>query len=219
MTELVYVDEQQAQVDQVLQSAVVSGQFTQYEVQGIRPAASIDETIDEILSYHCKVLITDYRLSEYKPDVEFNGADLVREFWRRFDMFPCFVTTSFADEAADEALDTNIIFPKSDFLGRNSANGSLELPFFVRVRKKISEYNTFVEETKGEWKELAERSEKEPLSAEETERLIELDDLVEGMSGKHLAVESHIKREALKPIRNIIDTAEDLIKKIKKEIS
>ena len=221
MAELVYVDEQQAQVDQVLRSAVVSGQFTQDEVRRIIPAASIDETIETILSYHCKVLITDYRLSEYKADVEFTGTDLVREFLQRFERFPCFVTTSFAKEAVDEALDTNIIFPKSDFLDGNLAGKSLsasELPFFVRVRKKIGEYETFVERTTQEWKQLAERSEKEELSAREVERLIQLDDLIEALNGKHVSVESHLKTQALKPLQRIIDATEALAEKIEKEI-
>lgn len=218
MARLVYVDEQPAQVEEVLRSAVISGEFTQDEVQGVAPAVSIDETIDEILLYQCKVLIADYDLSEHKPEVGFNGADLVREFRRRFDKFPCFVTTSYVNKATDETIDTNIIFPKSDFLGHNSANGSLGLPFFVRVKKKINEHDTFVERTEREWKELAEKNEKEELSAQEVERLIQLDDLVEGMSGRHLAVESHIKREALKPMRDMIDTTENLIERIKKEI-
>ena len=221
MAKLIYVDEQQTQVDQVLRSAVASEQFTQNEVKGIIPSASINETIEAIRSSQCKVLIADYRLSEYKADVEFTGADLVREFQRRFDRFPCFVTTSFAQDAVNEALDTNIIFPKSDFLDGNLAGKSLsasELPFFVRVRKKISEYETFVERTTQEWKQLAEKSEKEELSAQEVERLIQLDDLVEAFNGKHISIESHLKTQALKPLQRIIDAAEALAEKIEKEI-
>lgn len=221
MAELVYVDEQEAQANQVLRSAVTSEQFNQNEVVSIIPAASIDETIELILSYQCKVLITDYRLSEHKADVEFNGADLVREFQRRFDRFPCFVTTAFADQAVDDELDINIIFPKSDFLGGDLAGESLqksELPFFMRVRKKINEYEALVEITKQELEQLTEKSEKESLSAEEAERMIKLDELVEGFSGKHVSVESHLKRQALEPFQRIIKTAEALIEKIEKEI-
>ena len=225
MAELVYVDEQPAQANQVLRSAVASKQFTEDEVAKVIPAASIEETIDVILAHHCKVLITDYKLSEHKADVEFTGAELVREFQRRFDRFPCFVTTSFAKEAVDSALDINIIFPKSDFLDidmasdiAGEASRESELPFFVRVKKKISEYEAFVDSTTREWKQLTAKSEKESLSAEEAERLIQLDDLVEALSGKHLTVENHLKRQALEPFQRIIETAEALIKKIEKEI-
>ena len=59
MAELMYVDEQQTQVDQVLRSAVASGQFTQNEVKGIIPSANINETIEAIRSSQCKVLIAE----------------------------------------------------------------------------------------------------------------------------------------------------------------
>ena len=83
-----YVDEQPGQANQVLRSAVASDQFTVAQVAEVMPASSIGETIEMILAHKCKVLITDYRLSEHKADVEYSGADLVREFQRRFDRFP-----------------------------------------------------------------------------------------------------------------------------------
>ena len=222
MAKLVYVDEQKTQANQVLRVAVVSKQFTQDEVAMVIPSATIDETIDIILEYNCKVLIADYKLSDHKADVEFTGADLVREFQRRFARFPCFVTTSFTAEAINEALDANMIFPKSDFL--SSGEGSLdkstqsELPFFVRVRKKIAEYESYVNSINKELDELRAKSETEPLSAEEAQKLIELDDMVEAVHGRHLAVESHLKQQALKTFERIIDRAETLIKKIEDEL-
>ena len=116
MAELVYVDEQLTQANQVLRSAVVSKQFAKNDVASVIPASTIEETIDMILEFQCKVLITDYRLSDHKADVQFSGVDLVREFLKRFERFPCFVTTSYANEAVNDVLDTNMIFPKSDFL-------------------------------------------------------------------------------------------------------
>ena len=217
MVELVYVDEQEAQANQVLRSAVASDQFTQSEVEKVIPAATINETIGLILAHGCKVLITDYRLSDHKSDVQFTGADLIREFQKRFDRFPCFVTTSFAGEAVDDELDTNMIFPKSDFLNSDrfsNTSSESELPFFTRVRKKINEYERFVSHTTKEWEELSKKSEDEPLSAEEAERLIQLDDLVEAIHGRTHAVESHIKQKALEPFQLIIEKAEKLIQEI-----
>ena len=91
-----------------------------------------------IAGYHCSALIADYRLSEHMAGVEFNGAELVQEYQRRFDRFPCFVATSFAEEAIQESIDTNIVFPKSDFLraGGSGESPDSELPFFVRCAGK-----------------------------------------------------------------------------------
>ncbi len=222
MAELVYVDEQRTQANQVLRAAVVSKEFTKDEVVAVIPSATIDETIDIILEHNCKVLIADYKLSEHKADVEFTGADLVREFQRRFARFPCFVTTSFTEEAINEALDTNMIFPKSDFLsggeGGLGKSTQSELPFFVRVRKKIAEHESYVNNISEELDKLRAKSETEPLSAEEAQRLIELDDMVEAVHGQHLAVKSHLKQQALKTFEKIIDKAETLIKKIEDEL-
>lgn len=222
MVELVYVDEQPGQAHQVLRSAVASDQFTMDQVAEVSPAPGINETIDLILAHDCKVLITDYRLSEHKPDVDFSGADLVREFQRRFDRFPCFVTTAFAGEAVDEPIDTNIIYPKSDFLSGSplSEEGrSSDLPFFVRVRKKIAEYDTYVDQVVQEWKDLLDKMEAEGgLNARDTERLLELDGAVEAFHGKHVAVEGHLKRDALEPFGRIIQKVQALIDKIDGEL-
>ena len=222
MVELVYVDEQPGQAHQVLRSAVASDQFTMDQVAEVTPAPGIDETIELILAHECKVLITDYRLSEHKADVEFTGADLVREFQRRFDRFPCFVTTAFAEEAVDEPIDTNIIYPKSDFLGGDAVaeeDRVSDLPFFVRVRKKITEYDTYVSEAVQEWNDLLAKNEAEGgLNAQDTERLLELDDALEALHGKHVAVEGHLKRHAMESFDRIIEKAQVLIDRIEDEI-
>ena len=221
MTELVYVDEQDTQANQVLRSAVASGQFQRDEVAMLIPAASIEETIELILEHSCKVLITDYRLSDHKPDVRFTGTELVQAFRQRFARFPCFVTTSFAAEAINEAIDTNVIFPKSDFLDNTLPEEQVprsEIPFFLRVRKRIAEYDSFVDNTTSEWTELVAKSERGELSAAEAERVLLLDDIIEGLHGRDVAIETHIKRQALVPFQRLIGSAEALIEKIESEI-
>ena len=60
MTELVYIDEQSSQGWEVIRAAGRSGFFTQDQVETFEPSNTVDETIDTILGYKCKVLITDY---------------------------------------------------------------------------------------------------------------------------------------------------------------
>ena len=221
MKELVYVDEQEGQGYQVLRSAVASGQFTKEQVVSILPEASIEKTIDKILEYECKVLISDYRLSEHNSKVQFNGVELVKEYQIRYYRFPCFVTTAFAEEAIDENIDTNIVFPKSDFLGieLNSISGS-DLPFFNRVRKKILEYDTFVSRLNEEWESLIDKKENNKnLNAKETQRLIDLDTKLESLNGRHLAVAKHLKDDdTMKTFNHMIQETKKLIEKIENEI-
>lgn len=217
MAELVYIDEQVPQAGQVLRRAVASGEFTAEQVTALVPEGTLDATIQQIVEQHCKVLITDYRLSDHKPDVEFNGADLVRAFRKRFSDFPCFVTTSFPDQAVDETLDTNLVFPKSDFLDRDVAAES-DLPFFKRVRKKIAEYEKQLDAAKEELRTLSQKAIAEDLDAAETDRLLKLDGFLEAALGANHSIEEHIKRRALEPFDSLIGQTEELIAKIREEL-
>ena len=194
MTELVYIDEQSSQRWEVIRAAVHSGFFTQDQVETFEPSNSLDETIDTILGYKCKVLVTDYLLNEHKAGVEFNGIDLIREFQKRFDKFPCFVTTSYAGEASEDGFDINIIFSKSDFIDTN--NRLSALPFFKRVRKKIEEYEQSLEQMKSKLRELSEKMTTEELSAHDVQQILDLDSQLEAMLGANHSIEKHLKERS-----------------------
>ena len=220
MAELVYVDEQESQANQVVRSAVASGHFAEDQVAAVLPEPTLEATIESILAHHCRALIADYRLSEHMAEVEFNGAELVREYQRRFDRFPCFVATSFAEEAIQESIDTNIVFPKSDFLLAGSSGESFdtELPFFLRVRRKVDEYGSYVEATVAEFNELAEAGEQGKLTVQQVERLVELDGVVEALRGKSVAVASHLKGKPLAAIGDLIERTEALAERVRREL-
>ena len=220
MAELVYVDEQRSQGRQVVRSAVASGQFSEEQVAAMLPEDTLEGTIDVILAQHCKALIADYRLSEHMAGVDFNGVDLVREYQRRFDGFPCFVATSFAEEAVRESIDTNIIFAKSDFLrARVGVEGSEPgLPFFVRVRRKLEEYESFVDATIAEFDRLAKRGEQGELTIQDAERLVELDGVVEKLRGKDAALPAGVKGKSLAAFGELIGRAEALAERVRLEL-
>ncbi len=217
MAELVYIDEQPAEGRKVLGAAVNSGEFTEDQVVAIEPLNSIDETINKILEYNCKVLISDYYLSEYQRDVNFNGVELIREFQARYLMFPCFVTTAYAAEAVKSDYDINLIFPKSDFLQKKTAK-KLEFPFFRRVRKKIIEYEKLLENTRARIQELKTKYETDNLSEAETQEFFSLDTQLEMMLSRQHCIDEQLKREAIEPIRNLVSKTEELIEKIEKEL-
>ena len=217
MAELVYVDEQQSQANQVVRSAVASQQFSMDQVAAILPEHTLEGTIDLILAQNCKALIADYRLSEHMAGVDFSGVDLVKEYQRRFDRFPCFVATSFAEEAVQESIDTNIVFPKSDFLLVAGDGGTVEseLPFFVRVRRKVEEYESFVKATVEEFNALAEANQQGELTIDKAERLVELDGLVERLLGKRAVLPSSLKGRSLTAFGDLIEKAEALAEQVR----
>ena len=220
MAELVYVDEQGSQAREVVRSAVASGQFSAEQVAAVIPENTLEGTIDLILAQNCKALIADYRLSEHMPEVDFDGVELVKEYQRRFDRFPCFVATSFAEEAIREPVDTNIIFPKSDFL-RSTGEGEAskpELPFFLRVRRKIEEYESFVNATVDEFNELAKENANRELTIQQENRLVELDGIVERLRGKNAALPARLKGKSMAKINDLLERAEVLSERVKLEL-
>ena len=215
MVDLVYVDEQPAQGRRVIRRAAQSGYFERDQVKFIPPLNTVDETISKLLEYDFKVLITDYRLSDHNPQVTFNGTDLINAFRARYIKFPCFVTTSFAEEAAGELIDTNLIFPKSDFIGQDAVS---EMPFFSRVRKKISEYENYTTEIEAQYQVIVAKSEQQDLTSDEVEELIKLDGILESLLGNDFSMPSHLKEKALRPFGQLIGATEKLVEKIEAEL-
>lgn len=215
MVDLVYIDEEPAQGRRVIRSAVQSGFFDQDQVEFIPPLNTIEETISRLLEYDFKVLITDYRLSDHNPQVTFNGTDLITAFRERYMKFPCFVTTSFAEEAAGELIDTNLIFPKSDFIGQDTTS---ELPFFSRVKKKISEYENYTSEIESQYQIIVTKSEQQDLTSDEVEELIRLDGILESLLGNDFSMPSHLKDKALRPFGQLIGATERLVDRIEAEL-
>ncbi len=202
MAELVYVDEQKSQAN----------------VAALQPQPTLEATIESILAHHCRALIADYRLSEHMAEVEFNGVELVLAYQWRFHRFPCFVATSFAGEAIQESIDTNIIFPKSDFLLAGGTGKETELPFFHRVRRKVDEYGSYLEATVAEFNKLAEADERGELTAKQVERLVELDAVVEALRGRNVAVPKHLKGEPLAAFGDLVGRAEALAERVRREL-
>ena len=222
MVELVYVDEVEAQANQVVRSAVSSGYFDKDQVVPLQPEPTLEATIELILEHNCSALIADYQLSEHMAMVEFNGAELVQEYQRRFDRFPCFVATAYAEEAIEETIDANIVFPKSDFLRSDpgsAVSSDSELPFFLRVRKKIDEYLSYVETAVKEFNRLSELGDQGELNAQQVERLIELDGVVEALRGKSLAVPKHLKGDRLAAFTDLVGRAEELAERVRRELA
>ena len=217
MINIVYVDEQPEEASKFLRAASESKQFTIDQFVELQPKATVDETIEIVNASCCKALITDYRLNEYDCNVGFNGADLVREWQRQYYRFPCFVVTAFAGQAIHENLDTNIIHSKSDIFGNDGTpRKELDLPFFTRVRQKIVWYEKLVGNMQNELRQLA--SKEDPLSPQETEKLIELDGNLEKMLWATSTITKEQKKAAIQEFPDLIKSAKDLVAKIRREL-
>ena len=203
---LLYVDEEADQGRRVLLAAFLSGHFEENEVQTTIPEPSLEAMIEKVIDSRCEVLVTDFRLSEYKADVQYSGLDLIQEVQRHFEGFPCFLTTNYVPHALGQLHDVNLIFPKDDYLAEETASGDKDkskLPFFLRVRTKIDEYRETRRRLEGEFQTLYERSLNETLSAEDLQTLLDLDDRLErAIGGRAAAMPRLLKEEALGPFND-----------------
>lgn len=218
MPRLVYIDEQDDQRRTMLRAAILSEEFAEGEVQSLDPLPELDEMIGQIEELHPEVVITDYRLTEYKAGVKYSGIELVAALQRRHKGFPCFVTTGFASDAAGEAastVDINTIYAKSEtqITGADSEN---TLPFFKRVRLKVDAYNALLQKLEAEHAALRVKLEQSELNPAEVERLLVIDGELEGMLGAQHSLPAELKRIALEPLNEIVGKAEKLLSDLEK---
>ncbi|WP_131821997.1 hypothetical protein [Salipiger thiooxidans] len=219
---LLYVDEEADQGRRVVLAAALSGYFGDDEVATVVPEADINTMLEKIIESRCEVLITDFRLSEYKADVQYSGLDLIQEVQKHFEGFPCFLTTNYVPHALEQLHDVNLIFPKDDYLAEKTASGEKDkskLPFFLRVRTKIEEYRADRRRLEESFQELYQRSLEEPLRAEELQVLLDLDGRLErAIGGRVAAVPRLLKENALEPFNNLLRRAADLAAEIETEL-
>lgn len=218
MPKLVYIDEQEDQRRMMLRAAILSEEFADGEVQSLDPVPELVDMVSQIEDLHPDVVITDYRLHEYKAGVKYSGIDLVAALQSRHRGFPCFVTTGWASDAAGEAasaVDINAIYSKSEtqFAGKDNENA---LPFFKRVRLKVDAYHAVLQKLEDEHAKLREKLSGTGLTPAETERLLNIDDELEAMLGAEHSLPSEIKRVALEPLNEIVEKAEKLLNDLEK---
>lgn len=215
MAKIVYVDEQEDQRDQMVASIKLSGLFDDDDVVPLDPLPDIDEMVDEISSHHPDVLITDFRLNEYKAGIGYDGTQLVSRYLRLNKSFPCFVTTGFAPEAANAAtpdIDVNSIFAKS----ASFAPDGKDVPFFLRVQRKISSRKKLIENYENKISELQGKLKDKPLSPEEAKLLFSLDAELESMLGGAHHIPGSVKELALEPLTSLIGKADKIISELEK---
>ena len=217
MTDLLYVDEDRAQGGRVVRAAVKSGCFSKEQVRTILPTSTLDEMIEAVIAENCKVLVTDFDLSDEQLGVQFNGNDLIVEMSRRYEGFPCFVTTNYPQDAVGKDVDVSLIFPKDDYLDPDKVH-TTKLTFFERVRQSTDDYEKRYSEKSARFEQLHQVSGERPLEASEIEELLELDGFFERALNKTGAVPKIVKAQAMEPFANLISKTSSLIDKIEQEL-
>lgn len=181
------------------------------------PAASIDEMIQIIESVKPDAIVTDFFLNEHREsvnyNVEYNGAELVKAFEDIRPLFPCFVLTSYDDEAIHAASDVNLVYVKR-ILHQTEKNGTAL--FYMRVYEQISKYKVSIDNAQKELTELTSKRAKGQTTLQEEQRLVELDRFIEKTLGSDFAIPDDMKcTSSIEKLADLVQKVDILLDKLK----
>lgn len=127
--------------------------------------------------------------------------------------FPCFVLTSFDENAVVDSDDVNFVYVKK-VLQFSSANGE-RVSFAQRVKSQIDKYRIRIAKARKDLLSLIEKREKGNATVLDEERIIELDTFLEKTYGKDNSIPSELKHTSnLEKLNSLIDKVDCLISKM-----
>ncbi len=218
MYRIFFVDEQQEDIDSFkdyIEEKDLEGIF---EVLSMYPLENLDQMVEEVMSIHVDAVITDFRLNEYKENIDYNvpydGAQLVEKIMDEREDFPCFVLTSFDDEAVGKSEDVNIVYIKGILHGSEKETKA-KATFLDRLKNQIVHYRSKLEKAEARLIELLEKSEQEKLDAPEEEELLRLDSLIEKSLDKKHPIPEAVKRTTeSQSLSELLKAVDELKKKL-----
>lgn len=212
MTELLsiaYVDEAKDERDNFFVDAYDSGLFK--EIFLLHPESNIDELVNKLLDLQIDALVTDFNLSEAGP-LNYNGEQLVSAFLAVRSDFPCFIRTSYDEDALASSDDVNRVYSKN-VVHDESAGRYL----FKRIAKQIEHYRQRVIGWQNELETLMNQA-PESRNGEDVARILVLDSKIEASLGKDMAIPDHIKGGIFEKENQLISETELLISEIKRAL-
>lgn len=179
------------------------------------PTDKLENFMNEIRSENFDAIITDHKLNESKAEIAFDGIELVREIFKEKEGFPCFVLTSYDDEAVENGDDVNIVYVKG--LMDPSGESKSHATFLFKIENQIKHYKKRLTNLDEELDSLIKLSEIRPLTAVEEEKIIELEQFIEKATNKKCKIPKQLKEmKTLQKIFKMIDNTDLLIEDIKK---
>jgi len=178
------------------------------------PENKLDDMLNYFYEQYFDAIITDHKLHEENPNIEYNGIELVQAIQNKMVGFPCFVLTSYDDEAIVQGDDVNIVYIKGlmDTNGEEKAHAT----FLDKIKNQIIHYKTKIRKAEDELLQLIEKSKNSALDAKEEERLVELDNFISSSLDKESQIPTQLKEyKNLQEIHKMIENTDKLIEKIK----
>jgi len=216
MTEykILFVDEVEADIRRFQRYVHRRDIDKKFELVTKVPQNTLENFMNEIRDEKFDAIITDHKLHEENANISFDGIDLVREILSEKINFPCFVLTSFDDEAVINGDDVNIVYIKGlmDSDGENKAHAT----FLDKIENQIKHYRKKIDDSEKELLALITKSNQQALNAQEEARLIELDNFIENTTHKPSSLPQHLKStKNLNELHKMIENTDELLAQLK----
>lgn len=211
---ILFIDEEKSQHDLFMNYMDAAPDSMEFKC--LLPEPDIDSMIAKIDEEHPDAIIADYLLNDIKIDVNYNisytGVDLLIEYRMARPNFPCFILTSYDDDAVNDTNDVNLIYVKG-LLTKEDPN--IKSKFYNKVDIQIQKYRSSIVEAQLELNELLKKRAAKSISLQEEQRLIDLDDFLEKSLDSYNAIPKEMKKLSnIKNMTILIDKVDDLLKKI-----
>lgn len=215
---IVFIDEEKNVQYEFLEYVEGSEYSNIFDVICLFPCCSLDKMISDIIDLNPDALISDYRLNEIKKNIDFNipynGVELVESFLEIRGDFPCFIMTSFDDDAMISSTDVNKIYIKEILHTKENEKGA-KVGFLGRVKKQIENYKARVFRADQELEMLLRRKQNTQLSLEEEERIIVLDSFLEYSIDRSSVIPAALKIKSNdEKLKELLKKADNIIQKL-----
>lgn len=184
------------------------------------PQETIEKMIEYILCELPDAIVTDFQLNDKKTNfsysVPYNGSDLVESFLKVKNRFPCFITTSYDQDAADDSHDVNLVYVKKHVLNKAAYKDATSLTFTQRVHKQIEHYKKYIQINEARFNELMDKKNKGQLNSSEEQEFLEIDSLLENAIDGRAAIPNFLKEPSnLTKLNELLSSVEGLLNEVK----
>lgn len=179
------------------------------------PLPSLDETIAMIDEQHPDAIVSDFKLNDIKEDIKYNvgfdGSELMDAYLNERPGFPCFVLTSFDDQAIYRSHDLNIVYLKRDL----QPSKDDKTTFADRIIQKIVSYKTEIDKSQVRLNELIELRRTNQATSKDEQELIALDSFLERSLGRKTQVPDGMKQLSnMDRLNDLIGKADAILAKL-----
>ncbi len=215
---ILLIDEEKDTFDDFKDYLDIASTKDNIEVIPLYPLGDLEDMIDLIFKINPDAIITDFRLNEMKTDIDYNvpydGVELVEEFLKFRQGFPCFVLTAFDDLAVSASEDVNKVYIKN-LLHNNKEESKAKAKFLDRVINQIEHYQTKLKNAETELIDLLNLRESGKASITDENRIIELDTFLESIIDRKSSIPPEFKKLSNdERLSDLLSKVDALLKKV-----